>query len=86
MIEQYRSSATNQYTNHYQVPFNEPHYNASYYQEPLYDSTYLSFTTQMNKNSGRLGPPHVQFDLNSLIGQITVSAITYVINWQEDFC
>lgn len=80
MIEHHRCSNTNQNTNQnsnqfsnqfknqkpsQSTQFNE-NYNQQYYQES-YDSN------QSDQNNGRLGSPHVQFDFNSLIGQITVS-------------
>lgn len=72
-----QSSAAGQHyhASHYSQPFHQP--------EPLYDSTYA---TSAGKNVGRLGPPHVQFDLGSLVGQVTIDRSTNTLMSNSGFC
>lgn len=85
MIEQYRylNSLNNQQSFN-QQPSAVHHYGQPFHQaEPLYDCTYAA---PANKNVGRLGPPHVQFDLASLVGQITIDRSTNTLMSNSGFC
>lgn len=74
MIEQYRYLHSNQFNEHFQ-------------HEPIYDSTYAAFQSCSfpKKNTGKLGPSHVQFDLSTLIGQITLDNSTNTLMSNSQF-
>lgn len=87
MIEQYRYSNTQQYN---QQKFNQlfnQSFNQQYYEEPLYDSTFATYSNSqtINRTQGRLGSPNVQFDLTSLVGQITIDRSTNTLMSNSGF-
>lgn len=98
MIEQYRylnslsSHPQHQYSQlHNQQPgptyYGQPFRPTVHQTEPLYESTYANTgSSSASKNVGRLGPSHVQFDLSSLVGQITIDRSTNTLMSNSGFC